>query len=138
MAIVQNKYIIDINRIGENISNPVLLRIHLYPNYTKIDFGYVTTNKYDKGGWIRINQTTFIENTQTNERYFLTDAKGIAIAPEYLNFESTKDWQFFSLFFPTLPRKSCSINIIESEQNSPDYFNYYNIDLDMKKAIELL
>jgi len=124
------------NMIGHGESNPILLRISLLPELTKIDFGYITTDKYNKGGWIKISPDTFIENVLTKERYKLTNATGITIAPAKRNFESKKDWQYFSLFFPPIKQKDTLINIIEKVKGNKNNFNYYNIELKMTDGIE--
>ena len=131
------KLVFNLNVIGHGESNPILLRISLYPDVTKIDFGYVTTDKYDNGGWIKIAPETFIENTVTKERFVLTNAVGITIAPAKRNFESKKDWQYFSLYFPPLPQKDCTLNIIEIIKGNKNDFNYYNVALKMENAIEI-
>jgi hypothetical protein len=136
--IKKNKNLVfNLNVIGHGESNPILLRISLYPEFTKIDFGYVTTDKYDKGGWIKIAPETFIENTVTKERFVLTNAVGITIAPAKRNFESKKDWQYFSLYFPPIPQKDCILNIIEIIKGNKNDFNYYNVPLKMENAIEI-
>jgi hypothetical protein len=131
------KLVFNLNIIGHGESNPVLLRISLYPEITKIDFGYVTTDKYNYGGWIKIAPETFIENTVTKERFVLTNAVGITLAPAKRNFESNKDWQYFSLYFPAIPQKDCILNIIEKIKGNKNDFNYYNVSLKMENAIEI-
>jgi hypothetical protein len=131
------KLVFNLNIIGHGESNPILLRISLYPEITKIDFGYVTTDKYNYGGWIKIAPETFIENTVTKERFVLTNAVGITLAPAKRNFESNKDWQYFSLYFPALPQKDCILNIIEKIKGNKNDFNYYNVSLKMENAIEI-
>jgi hypothetical protein len=131
------KLLFNLNLEGHGESNPILLRISLYPEITKIDFGYVTTDKYDNGGWIKIAPETFIENTATKERFVLTNAVGITIAPAKRNFESKKDWQYFSLYFPPIPQKDCILNIIETIKGNKNDFNYYNVALKIENAIEI-
>ncbi len=131
------KLVFNLNIIGHGESNPILLRISLYPEITKIDFGYVTTDKYNYGGWIKIAPETFIENTVTKERFVLTNAVGITLAPAKRNFESKKDWQYFSLYFPAIPQKDCTLNIIEKIKGNKNDFNYYNVALKMENAIEV-
>jgi hypothetical protein len=131
------KLVFNLNIIGHGESNPILLRISLYPEITKIDFGYVTTDKYNYGGWIKIAPETFIENTATKERFVLTNAVGITLAPAKRNFESNKDWQYFSLYFPAIPQKDCILNIIEKIKGNKNDFNYYNVSLKMENAIEI-
>ena len=57
------------------------------------------------------------------------------VAPKRLNFQSTEDWKFFSLFFETLPAHDCVFNMIESENPTEDDFNFYNISLSFSDAI---
>ena len=125
------------NILGHGESNPLLLRISVLPELTKIDFGYITTEKYDNGGWIKISPDTFIEDVLTKERYQLTKAIGITIAPAKRNFESKKDWQYFSLIFPPIKQKDTIINIIEKVKGNKNDFNYYNVELKMADGIEV-
>lgn len=132
------KLVFHLNMLGHGESNPILLRINLFPELTKIDFGYITTDKYNNGGWIKISPDTFIENVETKERYIMTNAVGITIAPAKRNFESKKDWQYFSLFFPPMKQKDTTINIIEIENGTKNDFNYYNVSLKMEDGVEVL
>ena len=132
------KLVFHLNQIGHGESNPIILRVHLFPEFTKVDFGYTTTNIYDNGGWIKIAPETFIENIETKECFTMTKAVGITIAPEKHNFQSKKDWQYFSLFFPPIKQKDATINIIEKVKGNKHDFNYYNISLKLKNGIELL
>lgn len=131
------KLVFNLNVLGHGESNPVLLRINLFPEVTKIDFGYITTDKYINGGWIKISPDTYIENVVTKERYLMIKAIGITVAPALRNFESKKDWQYFSLFFPPIKQKDTLINIIEVENGTANDFNYYNVELKMSDAIEI-
>jgi hypothetical protein len=131
------KLVFNLNVLGHGESNPVLLRINLFPEVTKIDFGYITTDKYINGGWIKISPDTYIENVVTKERYVMTKAIGITVAPALRNFESKKDWQYFSLFFPPIKQKDTLINIIEVLNGNKNDFNYYNIELKMADGIEI-
>lgn len=127
-----------LNKKGHSRGNPDLLRITLFPDHTKIDFGYTAKEMYDSGGWIRIEQDTFIEIKETGKRYFLTHSEGIPINPEHHYFESIKDWRYFSLYFPAIPPTNCTINIIEIENGSKNDFNYYDIELKMENGVEVL
>ena len=131
------KLVFNLNVLGHGESNPVLLRINLFPEVTKIDFGYITTDKYINGGWIKISPDTYIENVVTKERFVMTKAIGIKVAPALRNFESKKDWQYFSLFFPPIKQKDTLINIIEVLNGNKNDFNYYNIELKMADGIEI-
>lgn len=132
------RLVFHLNTLGHGESNPILLRINLFPEFTKIDFGYITTDKYNNGGWIKISPDTFIENVETKERYTITNAVGITIAPAKRNFESNKDWQYFSLYFTPMKQKDTLINVIEKIKGNKNDFNYYNIQLKMQDGIEIL
>jgi hypothetical protein len=138
MKTQKKKYILHPKVIKSYHENPDLLRIHLTPEYTKVDFGYVAKDIYINGGWIRIAPETFIENTITKQRYTLVNAENIPLAPMHHYFETKKDWRYFSLFFPSIPQKDCIINIIEVENGTPNDFNYYNIEIKMSDCIELI
>jgi hypothetical protein len=132
------KLVFHFEKFGHGEANPILLRINLFPEFTKVDFGYVTTDKYIYGGWIKISPNTFIENVETKERFVLTHAVGITIAPAKRNFESKKDWQYFSLFFPPIKQTNCNINIVEKINGNKNDFNYYAIELKMEDGLEVL
>ena len=68
----------------------------------------------------------------------MTNAIGITIAPAKRNFESKKDWQYYSLYFPPMKQKDTTINIIEKIRGNKNDFNYYNIPLRMQDGIEVL
>jgi hypothetical protein len=127
-----------LNQFGHGDTNPILLRVSLFVEFTKIDFGYTTTDIYDNGGWIKIASDTFIEIIETGKRYTLQLAENIPIAPVQHYFESQKDWRYYSLFFPPIPMHDCSINIIEVENGTPNDFNYYGIKLRMEDGVEIL
>lgn len=127
-----------LNQFGHGDANPILLRVSLFAEFTKIDFGYTTTDRYDNGGWIKIASDTFIEIIETGKRYTLQLAENIPIAPVQHYFESQKDWRYYSLFFLPIPMHDCSINIIEVENGTPNDFNYYGIKLRMEEGMEIL
>jgi hypothetical protein len=118
--------------------NPEVLRIILTEEYTQIDFGYVAEWIYEKGGWIRIAQNTFIQVEGSEKRYTMKEAVNITIAPELHHFESTEDWQVFTLTFQPIPIKDCVIDIIEVEKPDENDFNYYGVKLKDVKSIELI
>ena len=134
----KKKLVFHLNQKGHGESNPIILRVHLFPEFTKVDFGYITTNIYDNGGWIKISPDTFIENIETKECYIMTSAVGITIAPKKHNFQSKKDWQYFSLLFPPMKQKDTIINIIEKVKGTKNDFNYYNVSLKMEDGVEVL
>lgn len=134
----QNNFILPLEVEGHGKNNAILYRITLTPNYTKLDFGYTTTSKYVNGGWIKIAPDTYIEDTLSKKRYRMINATGITISPNKHNFQSHKDWQYYSLFFEPLEQKDCVINIIEVENGTKNDFNYYNIFIKINDCIELI
>ncbi len=118
--------------------NPKVLRVLLTKDFTRIDFGYTTPWYYNKGGWIKISSKTYLQIEGVPEKYGLKDAVGISIAPKRINFQSTADWQFFTLYFEPIPQQDCVLNMIEAEKPTPNDFNYYGIALKVKEGVEVL
>ena len=116
---------------------PQLLRIEFSPEFTKVDFGYQTTSYYIKGGWVRISKDTFIRLKSTGEKFTLIRTDNIPIAPVHHHFNTSKDWLYFSLYFPAMAFKSGKIDLIEAEPGESTNFNYFDIVIDTKKGIEL-
>ena len=114
--------------------NPKVLRVLISKEFTRIDFGYTTPWYYDKGGWIKISPKTYIQVESSLEKYRLKEAVGIPIAPKRINFESTEDWQFFTLYFEPIPQQDCVLNMIVAEKPTPNDFNYYGITLKVKEG----
>ena len=129
-------YLADIEVGDQRRTNPEIMRIVLTDEFTRIDFGYTTPWYYEKGGWIRISPDTYLQREGTFEKFKLIDAVGISISPNRVDFESTEDWRFFSLYFEPIPKKEGTYNLIEAENPTPNDFNYYGIELkDMVKVI---
>ena len=132
------KILFQLNVLGHSEKNPILLRMLVTPEFTKVDFGYTTTNKYIRGGWIKMAKETFIENVATKKRYKMIKASGITIAPQKHNFQSNKDWQYYSLFFEPMEQKDAVINLIEKEKGTENDFNYYDVTLKISEAMEVI
>jgi len=122
----------------QEVQNPKMLRVILTENHTRIDFGYTTPWFYEKGGWITISPDTYLRMKDLESRFILTNTEGIAIAPKRLDFQSTEDWQFFSLFFEPIPRTDCEFDMIESDKPTKNDFNYYGVVLNIINGIELV
>ena len=130
--------LLELNIIRRPNTNLVVLRALLDKEYTRIDFGYIATNHFIKGGWIRIAAETYLKIHGDDQKYKLTHADNIPIAPDHFNFQSNKDWQFFSLYFDPIPQKNMMIDIIEAENPDANDFNYYGIELNIENAVEIL
>jgi hypothetical protein len=126
-------------------NNLQLLRITVTNLETKVDFGYQATSYYTNGGWIKISPKTFIRPKGTNKKLILTNATNIPYGPEKLHFNSSIEWRYFSLHFPSLldlrdNKKSMffestslvvdSIDLIEAENGTENDFNFYDIQLN--------
>ena len=138
MKKINKSYLATVEVPEEQKNNPQVLRVILSEDHTQIDFGYVAEWIYKKGGWIRIAPYTFIKVQGSNERYMLKEAINITIAPEQHHFESTEDWQVFTLLFDPIPIKDCVIDIIEEEKPDDNDFNYYGVRLNYLKEVEIL
>ena len=130
-------YLVSISIPKDQRWNPEVLRVVLSEDFTQIDFGYVAEWIYEKGGWIRIAPHTFIKVHGSDKRYGIKEAINITIAPEQHHFESTEDWQVFTLRFEPIPIKDCVIDIIEEVNPDENDFNFYGIELNDVKVIEL-
>jgi hypothetical protein len=128
------KLLYTLNEIHPFSKNLILLRIESTSKHTKMDFGYSALSKYHKGGWIRIAPHTHLHNPESGKKYMLTHVENITIAPEHFHFESTKDWCYFTLYFPPIPQVPCKIDFIEELEPSKDDFNMYDIELDPQYA----
>ena len=118
--------------------NPKMLRVILTENYTRIDFGYTTPWYYIKGGWIKISPDTYLKLNRSKKKFQFVEADGIAIAPNRLDFQSTEDWQFFSLYFEPLPTEDCTFDMIEKENPTKNDFNYYGVELKISNGIKMV
>jgi hypothetical protein len=139
MKKTQNALLFDVSKQDQakNRTNPRLLRVLLSEQTTRLDFGYVATAYYHKGGWITISPDTYLQIKGSTERYLFKEAEGIALAPEKLNFESTKDYQFFSLYFEALPGGNLVFDMIEHYPGTPNDFNYYGIELRLEDGVDV-
>lgn len=130
-------YLVNEPKYNAGKGRPQLLRMEFSSEFTKVDFGYQTTSHYVRGGWVRISKETFIRIKATGEKFTLTSADNIPIAPVHHNFNTSKDWLYFSLYFPAIEFKSGKLDLIEDEPGDATDFNYYDIVIDAKKGIEL-
>jgi hypothetical protein len=138
MKAMNKNLLIDISDYKSNTDNPQLLRMFVNSEFTRIDLGYSAKWYYEKGGWIDISPDTYLHVLGNETKYLLKSAEGVPIAPEKNHFESIKDWTCFSLYFEPLPIQNLRFHIIEDENPTDDNFNYYDIDLEMEDAMEII
>jgi len=130
--------LLQLNVVRKPNTNLIILRAILSVTHTRIDFGYVATGEYYRGGWIRISPDSYLRTNSSEVKYKLTNNEHIPLAPERLDFESNKDWHYFSLFFEPIPKRSCKIDLIEVENPQDTDFNYYGIKIDLNNAEEII
>ena len=121
-----------------NAGRPHLLRLVLTNKYTRIDFGHQTDSYYTRGGWVNIYPETFIRIHRAEEKLGMIRAENIPVNPQKHHYKSTVDSLHFSLYFPPLPDRSLTFDLIEEEPVTPTSFNFYNIRINASKAIQLL
>ena len=130
--------LLQLNVVRKPNTNLIILRAILSVTHTRIDFGYVATGEYYRGGWIKMSPDSYLRINSSEAIYKLTHAEDIPLAPAQLDFESNKDWHYFSLFFEPIPKRSCKIDLIEVENPEDTDFNYYGIKIDLNNAEEII
>jgi hypothetical protein len=111
------------------LENLQLLRVEINSQHTKIDFGYTSTDYYERGGWVHINKKTFVSVHGIQKEFALLKAENIPFAPNQLSFKTSNDWLFFSLYFEAIPFNSKLIDLIENADDK-NSFNFYKIPLE--------
>ena len=132
------KYIIHNPKSKKRSDKLNILRIHILPEFTKVDFGYVAKNHYDSGGWVQIYENTFIRDFKTGKKYSFIKAENISIAPEKKHFNSHLDYLYYSLYFEPIPADTKTIDIIENEEDDNRFFNFYKVRLDSAEKVQML
>ena len=118
--------------------NLSLLRVISSVESLKVDFGYYAPKYYDKGGWIHISKDTFVRDNKTLKKYKLIHTENIPIAPTNHHFKTTNDWIHFSLSFEPIPESVKFFDLIEAEPGKKTDFNFYEIIVNSKTAIEII
>ena len=71
---------------------------------TIIHCNYIAPDKYDNGGWVNINTTTFLINENTGNKLKLIPTENISIAPMRLYFSKAGQKLRFTLIFQGIPK----------------------------------
>lgn len=109
--------------------------IEITDEYTRIDFvAYPDTITYISGWWVQIDKNTFIRPTGTTQKLTLIKAVNISIAPQKSMFPSSKSCIAYTLYFPSIPKNTSHIDIIEKEVRGGNYFNFYGVSLAKTKT----
>ena len=135
---VIEKYIVHNPSIKAQPKELNILRIHLLPEYTKVDFGYIAKNHFIRGGWVQIYENTFIRDCNNGTKYSFIKADNIGVAPHKHYFTSNFVYLYYSLYFEPIPVDTAKIDIIENEETNKRFFNFYEIELDLNKLEKIL
>ena len=106
-----------------------ILEVEQTENNTIIHFLYI--NKHGKGGWISIDNRTYIQSTSGSKKYWMTGVEGIKMSPNKKEFDFDGQWYSYKLTFPKLPSYIKKINIVEGCDGN--CFNFYGVDLTPKE-----
>ena len=95
--------------------------------YTRIDFIYRSSTFWDNGGWIQIEQDSYIQPIGSSTKFKLVKTVGIPITPLKHYFKRKGEYYSYTLIFPALPKNTKKIDIIEKLAPGT-FFNFYNVD----------
>ena len=74
---------------------------------------YVSKYMYANGGWVNIDESTYLENADTGDRLELTNAIGIPVGPHRHYFKKPGELKQFLLLFPKVPKFWKSFHLVE-------------------------
>lgn len=80
---------------------------------TIIHCNYVAPEKFDNGGWVNINSTTFLINENSRSKLKLIHRENIPIAPDRHYFLKAGEKIRFTLVFQGLPKSWRSFSLCE-------------------------
>jgi len=107
-----------------------IMRIVLTEDYTKIDFIHYPDKKYINGGWVQIQRNMFIRTLGSKDKLTLLKAINIPIAPNKHWYKSVHECLYFTLLFPSIPKSTTHIDIIEIEGGDSTFFNFYGVSMN--------
>ena len=74
---------------------------------------YISKTYYQNGGWVNIDEDTYLENAHTFERIDLTHAIGIPLSPRRHFFKNGGELKQFVLLFPPIPKFWKTFHLVE-------------------------
>jgi hypothetical protein len=74
---------------------------------------YISKTYYQNGGWVNIDEDTYLENAHTLERIDLTHAIGIPLSPRRHFFKNGGELKQFVLLFPPIPKFWKTFHLVE-------------------------
>ena len=112
--------------INKNMANSLkVISVVIQDNQTIITFS--ESNRIRDDGhyqWINLDKNAFI--VANGQRYTLRRAEGIALSPEKTYFSYAGETKTFTLYFPAIPKKTTSIDFLESADSE---WKLYGIQL---------
>jgi hypothetical protein len=118
-------------------SDVAISEIEVNDELTRIDFFYISSRLYHKGGWIQMYPTCYIRPHGTDLKLQLIKAEGIPIAPTKFHFQCQGQAHSYSLYFPSLPKGTTMIDVIERDGNFPNDFNFFSVSVRENLPIEI-
>jgi hypothetical protein len=127
----RNPYVYDIPDSQLKIlSVESVYSVELEDSLLRIDLLHRASRDYIGGGWVQIQQGTFIRPSGTRMRLDMVSYRGIPLAPRKHYYKSCNDILQFSLFFPLPPAGTTEIDLIEKVGGDSSFFNVFGISLE--------
>ena len=63
--------LLQLNVVRKPNTNLIILRAILSETHTRIDFGYVATDEYYRGGWIKMSPDSYLRTNSSEAKYKL-------------------------------------------------------------------
>lgn len=104
--------------------NPVLKSVELRSNQTILSFQFTNGVGHEPVAWVTMDSKAFI--TANGQKYYLSNAEGIAISPNKTYFANATQSLIYKLIFPPIPQETKSIDFVESSDSD---WNLYGIQL---------
>lgn len=103
--------------VNRNMANSLkVISVVIQDNQTIITF---SDNNRTKDGnyyqWMNLDKNAYI--VANGQRYTLRHAEGIALSPEKTYFSYAGETKTFTLYFPAIPKKTTSIDFLESSDS---------------------
>jgi hypothetical protein len=118
-------------------SDVAISEIEVSDELTRIDFFFISSRIYDRGGWIQMYPSCYIRPHGSNLKLQLIKAEGIPIAPTKYHFQCQGQAHSYSLYFPALPKGTTMIDVIERDGNFPNDFNFFSVSVRENLPIEI-
>lgn len=105
--------------------NPVLKSVEIRNNQTILTFQFTNGVGHEPVSTVFMDPKAFI--TANGQKYYLTDAQGIAISPNMTYFINATQSITYKLIFPAIPIDTREIDFVESSDSD---WNLYGIQLN--------